>query len=62
LARTELVKLARACALNDWQFTEWLHGMTLAPSGMPRQSWNAAAFIAADYAVRSGSAEIGGFC
>src|SRR3546814_1866198 len=26
LARAELVKLARACALDDWAFAEWLHG------------------------------------
>jgi hypothetical protein len=45
LARTELAKVARANALNGWQFNEWLHGRTLAPSGMPGQSWNAAAFL-----------------
>src|SRR5262249_40172903 len=28
LARAELAKLARACALNDWEFNEWLHGAT----------------------------------
>jgi len=27
-ARAELVKLARACALEDWAFAEWLHGRT----------------------------------
>ena len=46
-ARAELVKLAQANALNGWQFNEWLHGRTLVPSGMPRQSWNAAAFLLA---------------
>jgi glycogen debranching enzyme len=50
-ARAELVKLARACALGDWAFTEWLHGKTLRPRGMPGQSWNAAAFLMAEYAV-----------
>jgi glycogen debranching enzyme len=50
-ARTELVKLARVCALRDWKFTEWLHGKTLAPRGMPGQSWNAAAFLMAEHAV-----------
>jgi glycogen debranching enzyme len=50
-ARSELVKLARVCALGDWSFTEWLHGKTLAPRGMPRQSWNAAAFLMAEHAV-----------
>ncbi len=50
-AQSELVKLARVCALGDWAFTEWLHGKTLAPRGMPGQSWNAAAFLMAEYAV-----------
>src|SRR6267154_1349619 len=31
-AKDELVKLARACAVQNWAFTEWLHGKTLAPS------------------------------
>jgi len=44
-ALAELVKLARANALNGWQFNEWLHGRTLVPSGMPHQSWNAAGFL-----------------
>jgi glycogen debranching enzyme len=52
-ARAELVKLARACALGNWAFTEWLHGKTLRPRGMPGQSWNAAAFLMAEYAVSS---------
>ena len=52
-ARVELVKLARACALGDWAFMEWLHGKTLAPRGMPGQSWNAAAFLMAQHAVVS---------
>lgn len=51
-AAVELAKLARACALNDWEFNEWLHGQTLEPRGMPGQSWNAAAFLMAEYAVR----------
>jgi len=50
-AQVELVKLARACALRDWAFTEWLHGKTFAPRGMPGQSWNAAAFLMAEHAV-----------
>jgi glycogen debranching enzyme len=50
-ARRELVKLARVCALRNWAFTEWLHGKTLAPRGMPGQSWNAAAFLMAEHAV-----------
>jgi len=50
-AKLELVKLARVCALRNWEFTEWLHGKTLAPRGMPGQSWNAAAFLMAERLV-----------
>jgi len=50
-ARAELVRLARANALGGWAFTEWLHGRTLAPSGMRGQSWNAAAFLIAQHAL-----------
>ena len=54
-ARLELIKLARVCALRNWRFTEWLHGKTLAPRGMPGQSWNAAAFLMAEHAVSAGN-------
>src|SRR6266436_2007749 len=50
-AKVELVKLARVCALRRWAFTEWLHGKTLAPRGMPGQSWNVAVFLMAEHAV-----------
>ncbi len=50
-AREELLKLARACAVKNWAFAEWLHGRTLAPRGMPGQSWNAAGFLIAQSAV-----------
>lgn len=53
-AREELVKLARACAVKNWAFAEWLHGKTLAPRGMPGQSWNAAAYLVAERAVEQG--------
>jgi len=53
-AREELLKLARACALKNWAFTEWLHGKTLTPRGMPGQSWNAAAYLMAERAVEHG--------
>ena len=53
-AARELVKLARACALKNWAFTEWLHGKTLSPRGMPGQSWNAAAYLMAEHAVAVG--------
>jgi glycogen debranching enzyme len=51
LARAELVKLARACSLDDWAFAEWLHGRTSAPRGMQGQSWNAAGFLLAEHAT-----------
>jgi glycogen debranching enzyme len=51
LAREELVKLARACALDDWSFAEWLHGRTGAPHGMAGQSWNAAGYLLAEHAL-----------
>ena len=54
LARAELVKLARACALRGFRFSEWLHGKTLTPRGMPGQSWSAAGFLLADHVVNGG--------
>lgn len=53
-AAAALAKLARANALDDWAFNEWLHGRTFAPSGMRGQSWNAAAFLIAERAVATG--------
>lgn len=50
-ARLELVNLARACAVRNWAFTEWLHGTQGTPRGMRGQSWNAAAFLMAEHAV-----------
>jgi len=50
-ASSELLKLARACELRNWDFAEWLHGKTLAPRGMRGQSWNAAAFLIAESAI-----------
>lgn len=46
-ARAELEKLAYVNSLDDWRFTEWFHGQTLAPMGMAGQSWNAAMFLLA---------------
>ncbi len=53
-ARKELVKLAEVCSLGNWRFTEWLHGRTLGARGMAGQSWSAAAYLLAEYSVRSG--------
>ncbi|GAA4348311.1 hypothetical protein GCM10023165_34000 [Variovorax defluvii] len=50
-AWSELARLARVNALDDWRFTEWFHGRTLAPRGMAGQSWNAATFLLARRAL-----------
>ena len=50
-ARLELEKLARACAVRNWSFPEWLHGTKATPRGMRGQSWNAAAFLIAERAI-----------
>jgi glycogen debranching enzyme len=50
-ARRALIQLAHVCQLDDWAFTEWLHGKTLSRHGMVGQSWNAAAFLMAHQAV-----------
>ncbi|QFZ86157.1 glycoside hydrolase [Variovorax paradoxus] len=52
LAWAELARLAQVNALDDWRFTEWFHGRTLAPMGMAGQSWNAATFLLALRALR----------
>lgn len=52
-ARSSLLQLARACALNRWGFNEWLHGKRFTPRGMRGQSWNAAAFLFAHHALRA---------
>jgi glycogen debranching enzyme len=44
-ACTGLIQLARSCELDNWGFTEWLQGKSLAPRGMRGQSWNAAAYL-----------------
>jgi glycogen debranching enzyme len=50
-AWSELARLAQANEVGDWRFTEWFHGRTLAPMGMPGQSWNAATFLLAQRAL-----------
>lgn len=49
----ELDKLAQVNALEDWRFSEWLHGHTLKPMGMVGQSWNAATFLLAQRTLMS---------
>jgi len=60
-AQQGLVGMARACEVSNWAFTEWLHGRTLAPRGMPGQSWNAAAFLMAEHAVATGEGLFAGW-
>ncbi len=50
-AKRALIRLARACELDNWGFAEWLHGKTLSRHGMRGQSWSAAAFLMAHQAV-----------
>ena len=50
-AEAELARLAVVNALDDWRFTEWFHGRTLAAMGMAGQSWNAATFLLARRAL-----------
>ena len=46
-AEDELLRLAQANALNDWEFNEYLHGELGNPMGVPHKSWNAATYIMA---------------
>jgi hypothetical protein len=50
-AERDLVRLAELNSREAWAFREWFHGRSGAPRGMPRQSWNAAAFLLARDAV-----------
>lgn len=53
-AADALQRLAEANSLDDWRFTEWFHGRSLAPMGMAGQSWNAATFLMAQQALDQG--------
>jgi hypothetical protein len=53
-AEEQLCAVARANQAAGWRFTEWFHGQTLVPMGMPGQSWNAAAFLAAQRVLQTG--------
>ena len=50
-AAEQLERLAAANAVGGWGFNEWFHGRTGEPRGMPGQSWNAAMFLLAHYAL-----------
>lgn len=54
-AQDALDQLARANAVNDWQFNEWFHGRTGEAGGMAGQSWNASMFLLAHHALEAGA-------
>jgi glycogen debranching enzyme len=47
LAKKELLRLAEANKLGDWQFNEYLHGLHGTPMGVPHQSWSMSMYLAA---------------
>lgn len=54
LAHQELNALAEACRVgiySEWEFNEWLHGLTGRPMGKAHQAWSSAAYIAAYQAL-----------
>ncbi|MBL0419360.1 glycoside hydrolase [Ramlibacter sp. AW1] len=57
LARQELDRLISMNDDDEWRFTEWFHGQSLARGGMPGQSWNAAALLLALDAVAGSTPE-----
>jgi hypothetical protein len=56
-ARDLLARLAEANRLgreSEWEFNEWLHGVTGRPMGCRWQAWSAGMFLAAKIAVDTG--------
>lgn len=54
LAHRELNALAEACRIGiygEWEFNEWLHGITGRPMGKAHQAWTSASYIAAYQAL-----------
>lgn len=48
LAHRELASLAEACRVGlhgEWEFNEWLHGLTGRPMGKAHQAWSAASYV-----------------
>ncbi len=52
---TQMVRLGRQ---QEWEFNEWLHGMSGRPMGFGGQSWSAAMYLYAVDAVERGQARI----
>ncbi len=38
----------------EWEFNEWLHGVTGRPMGQPRQAWSAGMYAFAHECVKTG--------
>jgi sucrose-6F-phosphate phosphohydrolase len=58
VARNELVKLAQVNRLGrnrEWEFNEWVHGVTGRPMGKAYQAWSAAAYLRACQELHLGS-------
>ena len=56
LAHRELNALAEACRTGiygEWEFNEWMHGITGRPMGKAHQAWTAASYIAAYQALNN---------
>ena len=54
LAHRELASLAEACRVGlygEWEFNEWMHGVTGRPMGKAHQAWTSASYIAAYQAL-----------
>lgn len=51
LAKEQLLQLALANKINNWEFNEYLHGQLGTPIGIALQSWNMGMFLAAYHAV-----------
>ena len=52
----DLAKANHAGKQGDWEFNEWLHGLSGRPMGHPQQAWSAAMFIYASKTIASGEA------
>ncbi|MBN1477610.1 glycogen debranching protein [Candidatus Sumerlaeota bacterium] len=60
-ARELLARLAEANRLGregEWEFNEWLHGVTGRPMGVRWQAWSAGMFLAAAIAVETGKSPL----
>jgi glycogen debranching enzyme len=54
----KLTAMNRLGRNNEWEFNEWLHGLSGRPMGFRGQSWSAAMYLYACHAVEQGSLNI----